>query len=314
MISVVIPLFNKAPHIVRAVESVLAQSSPADEIIVVDDGSTDGGGELLLPYVAKHGVQLIRQENAGLSVTRNRGVHVAASDYVAFLDADDFWLPNHIATLRRLIFKYPEASLLSTAHIIERDSRQYRSKNSYADGWEGVVQDFLGEYAAGPALVNSTTACVKKEDFLSVGGFPVGVRRGEDIICWIKMALRFPAAHAEVVTAVYYQDAVNRTDKLRETEPPGSLQFIAELLQGNEITDAQRVRLAWLFDRIAFYTAAGFRANGDVRGVDAIRKLAWEIGQYRTALETTALRFVPGPLLRAAKKFRHPRANESGRH
>ncbi|MEJ5210016.1 MAG: glycosyltransferase family A protein [Burkholderiales bacterium] len=314
MVTVVIPLYNKATHIVKAVESVLAQRSPADEIIVVDDGSTDGGGELLLPYVAKHGIRLIRQENAGVSVARNHGVNVAASDYVAFLDADDAWRPNHIDTLRRLISKYPEASLLSTAHIIERDGRQYRPKSSYADGWEGVVQDFLGEYAAGLALVNSITACVKKDDFLGVGGFPVGVRRGEDIICWIKMALRYPVAHAEVVTAVYYQDAVNRTNKLQETEPPVSLQFMADLLQGNEITDAQRAGLARLFDRIAFYTAAGFRANGDVRGVDAIRKLAWEIGRIRTAMGTTALRFAPGPLLRAAKKFRHPRANESGRH
>lgn len=313
MLSVVIPLYNKAPHIIKAVESVLAQSASPDEIIVVDDGSTDGGGDLLSPYVEKFGVRLFRQENSGVSAARNRGVYAATGEYVAFLDADDVWLPNHLATLRRLIDKCPEASLLSTAHIIERDGRRYRPKSSYREGWEGLVQDFFAEYAKGLSLVNSITACVKKQDFLGVRGFPAGVRRGEDIVCWINMALRYPVAHAEVVTAVYYQDAVNRTDRLRETEPPGSLQYIARLLQSHELNSAQRTGLSRLFDRIAFFTAAGFRANGDVWGVDVIRKLAWEIGRYRIGLATTALRFAPSSLLRAAKKLRHSRVHFSGR-
>lgn len=307
MLSVVIPLYNKAPHITNAVESVLAQSELPDEIIVVDDGSTDGGGDLLSPYVEKFGVRLIRQENSGVSAARNRGVYAATGEYVTFLDADDVWLPNHLATLRRLIDKYPEASLLSTAHAIERDGQRYRPKCNYKEGWEGLVQDFFAEYAAGLGLVNSITAGVRKKDFLRAGGFPAGVRRGEDIVCWINMALRYPVAHAEVVTAVYYQDAVNRTDRLRETEPPGSLQHIAKLLQGDGLTSSQRAGLTRLFDRIAFFTAAGFRANGDVVGVDAIKKLAWQTGRYRISLATTALRFTPGGVLRVAKRFRHPR-------
>lgn len=305
MVSVVIPLFNKAPHIVRAVESVLEQSSPADEIIVVDDGSTDGGGELLLPYVAKHGVRLIRQENAGVSVARNHGVNLAASDYVAFLDADDFWLPNHIATLRRLIDNYPEASLFSTALIIERDGRQWRSKSTYSDGWEGVVQDFFTEYLRRFALVSSTTSCVRKKDFCSIGGFPVGVKYGEDFICWMKMALFYRVAHAEVVTAVYCLDAVNRTDQLQETDVLAPLQFIAKLLQSNELDNAQRVGLAQLFDHISFSTGARFRINSNLNGVNAIRNLSWEMGHYRVSLLMSALRFTPSLLLQAAKRFRY---------
>lgn len=313
MISVVIPLYNKAPHITKAVESVLAQTDPPDEVIVVDDGSTDGGGDLVLPYCEKYGVRLVRQENAGESAARNRGVEIASNQYVAFLDADDWWLPNHISTLRRLIARFPAASLFSTAHVIERSGQNYRPRCSYSDGWAGIVDDFFQMYSSNFGLVNSITSCVRKSDFKNVGGFPLGIRRGPDIICWINMALHYPVAHAEVVTAVYYQDAVNRTDRLREAEPPGSLQHIAKLLQRDDLTSAQRAGLTRLFDRIAFFTAAGFRANGDITGVDSIRKLAWTTGRYRISLATTALRYTPAGVLRVAKRFRHPRVSALGR-
>ncbi|WP_303784428.1 glycosyltransferase family 2 protein [Azovibrio restrictus] len=308
-ISVVIPLYNKAPHIAKAIESVLAQTSPADEIIVVDDGSTDGGAECVIPYVEKHGVRLIRQENGGVSVARNRGIEAASAEYVAFLDADDLWLPAHLEVLRRLIEKQPQAALLSTAHVIERGGDRYRPKSSYPDGWCGLVDNFFARYAKGLCLINSITACVKKQDALQAGGFPAGVSRGEDIICWVNIALNHPVAHAEVVTAVYCQDAVNRTDRLRETEPPGSLKYIAELLKKGELTKQQRRGLSVLFDRIAFFTAAGFKANGDVVGVDAIRRLAFNAGRHGVGLLTFALRWTPAALLGAAKKIRHPRVS-----
>ncbi|WNC45866.1 glycosyltransferase family 2 protein [Thermosynechococcus sp. GLH187] len=307
-ISVVIPLYNKAPHIDKALDSVLAQTSPPDEIIVVDDGSTDGGAELVVPYIEKHGVRLIRQANAGVSAARNCGVSESNAEYIAFLDADDFWLDKHLEMLRKLIESFPDASLLSTAYVLERGGRQYRPSSSYEDGFFGLVDDFFVRYAHGLCLIHSITACAKKRDLLEIGGFPVGVRRGEDIVCWINMALKYPVAHAEVVTAVYYQDAVNRTDhRLRETEPPGSLQHIAALLKTDWLTDEQRKGLALLFDRIAFFTAAGFRAQGDWAGLAAIRRLAWATGRYRVGMLAAALHWTPALLLRAAKTIRHPR-------
>jgi len=306
-ISVVIPLYNKAPHIARALDSVLAQSSQPDEIIVVDDGSTDGGAEIVAPYVQKHGVRLIRQKNAGVSAARNRGVSEAKSEYIAFLDADDYWHDNHIAVLRDLIAQYPQASLMSTAHVIVRGDKIYRPRSSYPDGWYGLVDDFCLRYARGLSLINSVTACAKKIDLLRVGAFPVGVRRGEDIICWINLAVKYPVAHAEIVSAVYCQDAVNRTDKLREKEAPGSLRHIAELIRDAKLTAEQREGLAKLFDRIAFFTAAGFKANGDPQGVAAIRQLAFETGRYRVGAMVSGLVLAPGWLLRMAKKVRHPR-------
>ncbi len=309
-IAVVIPLYNKAPHIVKTLESVLAQIEAPNEIIVVDDGSSDGSAEVVLPYVERYGVRLVRQENAGVSAARNRGILESRSEFVAFLDADDYWLQNHIHVTKELIVSFPGASVFSTAHLIERGGTRFRPRTSYNDGWQGVVDNFFDRYARCLCLINSTTACVRREALLAVGGFPVGVRRGEDIICWINLALKFRVAHAETVTAVYYQDAVNRTDRLREQEPPGSLRHIAYLLQTKNLPDDQRQGLSLLFDRIAFFTAAGMKASGDSVGLKSIRDLAVDIGHYRLASLITCLSFTPRQLLLLAKKFRHPRVGK----
>lgn len=88
------PLYNGRSYLVEAVDSILAQTRAADEIIVVDDGSTDGGAELLVSYGPK--VQVIRQANAGAATALNRGIARATGDALAFLDADDLWVPDKL--------------------------------------------------------------------------------------------------------------------------------------------------------------------------------------------------------------------------
>ena len=93
-VSAVIPAYNAGKYVGRAIESVLAQTRKADEIIVVDDGSTDDTAEVVERF--GDAVRFIRQENAGASFARNTGIEAATSDWIAFLDADDEWLPNKL--------------------------------------------------------------------------------------------------------------------------------------------------------------------------------------------------------------------------
>ncbi len=93
-ISVIIPAYNAGEYIARAIDIVLAQSRNADEIIVVDDGSTDNTSEVVAQYESK--VKYIRQDNAGASVARNTGIEAATGEWIAFLDADDEWLPEKL--------------------------------------------------------------------------------------------------------------------------------------------------------------------------------------------------------------------------
>jgi glycosyltransferase involved in cell wall biosynthesis len=92
----VIPTYNRRKYTFRAIESVLAQTLPVDEIIVVDDGSTDGTAEAIHSHYGSH-VAVFRQENAGVSAARNRGIRAAHGEWVAFLDSDDVWLPEKLA-------------------------------------------------------------------------------------------------------------------------------------------------------------------------------------------------------------------------
>ncbi len=111
--SVVIPLYNKASHVRRAIESVLAQSVRDFELIVVDDGSTDGGLDVVRS-VEDGRIHVVQQQHSGVSAARNRGAQEAAAEVVAFLDADDTWTPEFLKTAMSLRERLPEAAVWGT--------------------------------------------------------------------------------------------------------------------------------------------------------------------------------------------------------
>ncbi len=221
MISVVVPLYNKAAHIERALCSIRRQTLKPADVIVVDDGSTDGGGELVRCFKMT-GLRLLSQDNQGVSAARNQGLDAARTDYVAFLDADDEWLTNHLETLAGLIEAFPDRGLYSTMHFIREGAEVFAPASPFSeDGGFCPVEDFFESFSLGLSLVNSSTAAVSRVKALALDGFPCGIRRGEDIILWTKLFLSAGMAHAPIRTAIYHRDALNRSSDLREQEPPG---------------------------------------------------------------------------------------------
>lgn len=212
MVSVVIPLYNKVRHIGRALDSVFAQSHQEFEVIVVNDGSTDGSQEVVRKY-ADPRMRLVDQENAGVSAARNRGIAEAKGELVAFLDADDEWLPDHITTVGRLATRHPECGAYASAYrVVGAGGGQ--TVPVFAGiprpPWEGVVPCFFRAALKADLLWTSAVA-VPKSVFQACGLFPLGVAMGEDTDMWCRIALKFPVAFSTHPGAVYHREADNRS-------------------------------------------------------------------------------------------------------
>ena len=147
-VSVVVPLYNKEPYIGRALDSILAQTLAEIEVIVVDDGSTDGGAGVVSARRDPR-VRLIRQDNAGPGAARNRGVREARADLVGWLDADDSWEPGYLAESVRLLDDWGSAvACLAWAMLEEADRDSRGPLPGYGYHHPGVDGGLSGPYAA----------------------------------------------------------------------------------------------------------------------------------------------------------------------
>lgn len=113
--SIIIPLYNKRPYVERTLRSVFAQTFTDYEVLVVDDGSTDGSAELVQQYTDAR-LHIYRKENGGVCSARNYGIRKAQGDYIAFLDADDEWHPEFLSALDNLSRRFPQAGICATAY------------------------------------------------------------------------------------------------------------------------------------------------------------------------------------------------------
>ena len=210
--SVVIPLYNKERYVTRAVESVLAQTSRDFEIIVVDDGSTDGGASLVERTFGSR-LRVVRQENQGVSAARNRGIAESKSGMIAFLDADDAWSPDFLEAMERLIKSHPQAGAYAAAYdVVTRLG--YRRKATFRGidqrPWEGVIPGYFKASALGEPPVSSSSVAIPKKVFEDVGYFSLNERYGEDLDMWGRIALRYPIVFTTEVKATHYQNASDR--------------------------------------------------------------------------------------------------------
>lgn len=205
MISVIIPLYNCEKFITRSINSVLRQTVKDYEIIVVDDGSTDKGPEMVEKMNSPL-IRLIRQKNQGVSCARNRGIKEARYELIAFLDADDEWDADHLETLLSLYGKYPQCGLFSASYRLCMNGKMvYPDKsNKIPFKEDGILYNFY-EVASGTSLpLNSNTYIVKKKTIESIGGFPVGIPTGEDILTIARLNAVCDFAYSTKATSTYY--------------------------------------------------------------------------------------------------------------
>lgn len=217
-ISVVIPLYNKRETIVKAVESVLHQSFQPVEIIIVDDGSTDGSVQVLCEQKSSL-IKIITQTNQGVSAARNTGIAHATAPWVAFLDADDNWDKEFLSVIASLHHTYPDADVLATAYrFIYMDGKieSITLHNLTFEG-KGIMDNYFQVAATSHPPICSSAVVVSKAACAAVGGFPVGIKSGEDLITWAKLSVKYRIAYDTSIGANYIHQPSNLgVSKIRE--------------------------------------------------------------------------------------------------
>lgn len=203
--SIVIPLYNKEKTIGRALRSVVNQTEQSFEVIVVNDGSTDNSTFVVSSF-NDHRFRLINQENRGVSEARNRGIVEARHDLIAFLDADDVWLPTFLETVLNLYHKYNSCGVFATNYFFQNPNGKYQQtviRNLPKQPWEGILTDYFSVAAISDPPLWSSAIAVKKQVISSVGMFPAGVTLGEDLLTWARLAGTCPIAYTTTPHSVY---------------------------------------------------------------------------------------------------------------
>lgn len=210
--SVVIPLYNKEKEIRRTVESVLAQSCPDFELVIVDDGSTDGSAEITEALCAEdHRIRLIRKANGGVCSARNAGIDVSSGEFIALLDADDTWDPDFLLEAERMIADFPECAMWGLGFSELYEGKPFRElPTGLPKGFRGVVENYFGMEGRVSDLFCSSSVVIRRSVFDKTGKFEERLRYSEDIDMWWRIIADFPVAYYDRPMAFYHYDAGNR--------------------------------------------------------------------------------------------------------
>jgi glycosyltransferase involved in cell wall biosynthesis len=264
-VTVIIPTYNRAAVLRRAVDSVRAQTA-ADccDVLIVDDGSTDGTARVLAELGP--GVQVVRQANAGGAAARNTGIRASRGEFVAFLDSDDYWLPDKIERQLAAMRRWPDIAL-----VAGRASGFYPDGRVTHDPPSPVPAHAPTDFA--PALcdenfLHTPAVMVRRRTLLAAGLFPEDQRRCHDYPLWVRVALRGPG--------VYLDHEVARFSGAT----PGSLQ--SDRWAALRANHAAR-RLVWADVRGRADCRAAWR-RGFLRQTVALRDRAFRAGDFAAAV------------------------------
>lgn len=208
--SVIIPLYNKAPYVGKAIQSVLSQTFTDYELIIVDDGSSDKSADIASQTIESQGnCRLIKQDNAGVSMARNNGVAASHGEYLCFLDADDWWEPTFLKEMSKLIEEFPDAGIYGTNYTIVNETKHKTrvAPIGVESGFEKGYINYCQVYAKTLAMpLTSISVAIPRAVLDEMGCFPQCIKLGEDFLLWIHIALKYKVAFLNKPLAFYNQD------------------------------------------------------------------------------------------------------------
>ena len=303
--SVVIPVYNKRPHVRRAIESVLAQDTADYQLVVIDDASTDGSDQEITAFTGSIHVHLRRESpGPGGYAARNLGVSHSAASWIAFLDADDKWEPGHLSQLDRLRQQFPAAGVLATAYRDVKDEGSVQM-NSYYRAQENPhahtlsLLDYLRSVRNGALPYRTSGFAIRRDVFDSIGGFPEGrCRRGGDNDLFLRSMVATTGAWSPEATVTYFRNAVNMNTRRFPPEPTSCIEpTVADLLSKEPSAEVRReLKRVVIFERkngIKRRIRSGTLRIRDLRGLYFAAEPVYALYVFLAAL-------TPGFLQRAA--------------
>lgn len=236
--SVIIPLFNKELYISRSIDSVLAQKFKDFELLIIDDKSTDKSLSIARSYKDSR-IRFFNRKNPGPGgyAARNMGIAKSNSNWIAFLDADDTWDPNHLQNYYHIIKNYPDASVLSCGwNIVKPDNSQELDAYYRSHKTNGVHKIAIPEFCDGPRPLWTSVVAAHKKLLLNVGGFNEKWKHGADTDLWLKLILfnNNKCIWIPKIGATYFQNITHSVTKnLGQTKAPCT-DTIKNFLKGNK--------------------------------------------------------------------------------
>jgi len=242
-ISVVIPAHDAMPWVLDAVDSGLSQTMPPGEVVIVDDGSSDGTAEAILQrYGGRPGVRVVRGRFGGAAAARNAGWRAATRPWVGFLDADDVWFPEKLATAAATLQAFPFAGwFFSDGTYRPLEGTEWRSwLAAYAD----VREPYVGHPIAQLFEVNfvlTSSVVVRRSLLKELKGFDARMSHAEDLDLWIRLARRAPAAAAARPLVRYHVRPTGLTRQI-ERRLMGDVELFERLARDPELSPTLRRR------------------------------------------------------------------------
>lgn len=236
--SIIVPLYNKVEYVERAINSILNQTYQNFEIIIVNDGSSDGG-EKKAESISDTRIRVVNQRNQGVSIARNSGADIAKYDFLAFLDADDVWLDTFLEEVNMLINRYPKAGIYATNNyfiypngkiIFEKYDWLFHGDES------GIIVDYFATFVKmGKSPFSNSNVCIPKNIYKEVGGYMPGVKLTEDSDLWCRIASQNDIAFSIIPLANYYLGTTGNTHFLFEPKDFQVTMTLIEMIKNKQI-------------------------------------------------------------------------------
>jgi glycosyltransferase involved in cell wall biosynthesis len=254
LVSVIIPTYNRREYLSRAIDSVLGQTYPGFELLVVDDGSTDETPDLLKAY--GRDIRVIRQANSGVSSARNAGIRAAGGELIALLDSDDSWLPEKLAHQVDFFRASPQATICQTQEIWIRNGKRVNPKKRHRK-FSGMIF----EKTLPLCLVSPSAVMMRASLFREVGLFDERLPACEDYDLWLRITWKYPVHLIDIPLIVKHGGHPDQLSAMPELDKY-RIHALVKILRRGGLSESQRkAALATLADKCRVY-AGGCRKRG----------------------------------------------------